>query len=118
MSNAQIKPLRGDIWFVDLDPVVGHEQGKARLCLVVSTNRFNVSPAGLVTLVPLTSTDRKIPWHVKISPPEGGVLKVSFAMCEQAGAFSKERFIGKSLGTVDDVTLREVENRLRILLEL
>jgi len=118
MTKMQIKPLRGDIWFVDLDPVVGHEQGKRRPCLVVSTNSFNTGYAGLVTLVPLTSVDKKIPWHVKITSPEGGVIKVSFALCEQVSTVSKDRFSGKPLGTVDDLTLHEVENRLRVLLEL
>lgn len=116
--KTNINPLRGDIWLVDLDPVVGHEQGKKRPCLVISANKFNRSHAELVMLIPITSKDKKILWHVMITPPEGGLKTKSFVMCEQVGTFSKERFSGTLMGTIDADTLDQVEQRLRILLEL
>ena len=46
------KVLRGEIWFVDLNPVVEHEQAKKRPCLIVSSDKFNQSAADLVVIVP------------------------------------------------------------------
>ncbi|MGI6209653.1 MAG: type II toxin-antitoxin system PemK/MazF family toxin [Anaerolineae bacterium] len=66
-------PSRGDIWLVDLGPTPGHEQAGRRPALVVSTDAFNQGPAGLVVVLPITTTERGIPLHVPVNPPEGGV---------------------------------------------
>ena len=57
------EPLRGEIWLVDLDPTMGHEQAGTRPALVVSTDYLNSSSADLVILVPLTTVKRGIPLH-------------------------------------------------------
>ena len=46
-------PKRGEIWVVDLDPASGHEQQKARPCLVISATKFN--QLGLIAAAPITS---------------------------------------------------------------
>ena len=55
---------------MDLDPT--REQAGKRPALVISTNGFNKSRADLVVVVPITSKDKGIPWHVPLQPPEGG----------------------------------------------
>ena len=65
-------PGRGEVWLVDVNPVRGHEQSGRRPALVVSDDLFNRGPAGLVIVMPITSTVRTIPSHVRVSPPEGG----------------------------------------------
>jgi len=55
-----------------LDPTRGHEQAGTRPGLIVSTDYFNSGSAGLVLLVPLTTTRTGIPLHVEVIPPEGG----------------------------------------------
>ncbi len=72
------QPSRGEIWDVDLDPVRGREQAGRRPALVVSVDRFNEGPADLIVIIPLTRTDRHIPWQVPIDPPEGGLSTRSF----------------------------------------
>ena len=57
MNNQ--KPSRGEIWFVDLNPVVGHEQAKIRPCLIISHDTFNHGPANLHIILPLTSKNMK-----------------------------------------------------------
>jgi len=111
------EPSRGDIWLVDLDPVRGHEQAGRRPAVILSTNPFNFSAAGIVVLVPLSTKEKHVPLHVRISPPEGGLREVSFIRCEDVRAVSKER-LSKRLGKVAPPTLAAVENRLRLLLEL
>ena len=111
------EPLRGEVWNVNLNPTRGREQSGSRPALVVSHNRFNESVAELVIVVPITSTERGIPLHVRIVPPEGGLKNVSFAKCEDVRSVSKER-LTKRLGTVSRPTLAAVEDRLRIVLDL
>ena len=81
------------MWLVELDPTRGREQQGKRPGLVISANGFNKSPADLVVVVPITSKDKSIPWHVAIAPPEGGVKTKSFVMCEAVRSVSKERFV-------------------------
>jgi mRNA interferase MazF len=109
--------LRGEIWVTDLDPTVGREQRGTRPALVVSADPLNTGPAQLVVLVPLTQTDRRVPLHVKIEPPNGGVRETSFAMCEAVRSVSKER-LARKWGKVDADTMRIVDDRLRIALDL
>ncbi len=109
---------RGEIWIADLDPVVGHEQGRRRPVLIVSTDRFNQGSASLVIVVPLTTADRHLSSHVEILPPDGGVKQRCFAMCEMVRSISKDRLTGVRWGRVSDPIMRAVEDRLTVLLEL
>ncbi len=111
-------PSRGEIWTANLSPIRGHEQAGQRPVLIVSTNQFNQSAADLVFVVPLTRTDRRIPLHVAIDPPEGGIKARSFILCDALRSISKERFVGQAWGKVSAETLEKVEDCLRILLEL
>ena len=110
-------PLRGEVWLVDLDPTRGREQAGKRPVLVVSANGFNKSPADLVVILPMTSKDKAIPWHVPLQPPEGGTKTKSFIMCEVVRSISHDRLVQRS-GAVTPATLDEVEDRLRILFDL
>jgi mRNA interferase MazF len=118
MSRTKaIAPSQDEVWVVDLDPAVGHEQGGVRPALVVSADRFNRTPAGLVTIVPITTTDRGLIAHVRIDPPEGGLVKTSFIMTDQVRTLSRQR-LGKRLGVITRATRAEVEVRIRIHLAL
>lgn len=108
---------RGEIWLLDFNPVVGHEQAGRRPGLVASVDLFNTSPAELVVAVPLTTTHRRVRSHVPIDPPEGGLRRRSYIMCENLRSVSTTRLI-RHLGTVDAATMAAVEDRLRILLDL
>lgn len=110
-------PLRGDIWNVNLDPTRGREQRGIRPALIVSHSTFNRSAAELVVVVPLTTTFRGIPLHVRIDPPEGGVKRVSYAKVEDVRSISKDRLTNR-FGSVSARTLAEVADRLRVLLDL
>jgi mRNA interferase MazF len=114
---STVKPSRGEVWQVALDPTRGHEQAGQRPALVVSVDTFNHGPAGLVVVVPITSRDRGIPLHVRVEPPEGGLKLPSVILCDHVRSVATERLVGR-LGTVSAVTLQQVEDRLRILLGL
>jgi mRNA interferase MazF len=111
------EPARGEVWLVDLGATRGHEQAGRRPALVVSVDLFNQGPAGLVVVIPITSKAKGIPFHVEIRPPDGGLRGVSFVKCEDVRSVSRER-LGERLGAVSGATLEQVEDRLRILLDL
>lgn len=109
------KPSYGEIWLVNLNSVVGREQAKIRPCLVVSDDRLNHGHADVSFIIPLTSQNKMIPWHVEVAPPEGGLKKVSYIMCEQMKSVSHLRFSQTSLGYVDQSTMDAVKARIRLL---
>ena len=109
---------RQEVWTVDLNPPgKGREIHGYRPALVVSVDELNNCLADMVVVVPLTTTDKKIPLHVKIQPPEGSVKKISFAKCDQIRTISKTR-LKKRLGHVSRGVMGHVEAVLRILLGL
>ena len=108
---------RGDVWWADLDPVVGHEQGRTRPVLVISTDDHLALPSALVSVVPLTRSWLGFPSHVRLDPPEANLSAASYAMTEQIRTVSRLRF-GRRLGAVEPSTLTAVDRRLRWLLGL
>ncbi len=110
-------PERGQVWYVTLDPVIGHEQAGFRPAIVVSVDEFNSGPMRRVVVVPLTKSDRRMPLNVRIEPPDGGLSVVSFAKPEDVRSVSVMR-LGRYVGTLSGTTMGLLEDRLRVLLGL
>ena len=108
MTAAQ--PLRGEVWDLNLDP-------DTRSALVLSEDIFNEGPAGLIVIAPITDAQRKIRWHVPVSPPESGLESESFIQCQDVRSVSRKR-LERPRGRIAAATMRLVEDRLRILLSL
>lgn len=107
-----MKINRGDIWLVNLDPVVGSEIAKTRPGVIFSRSDFNQF-AATVTVVPI-STGRYIPsFHVELA----GLKEGSHAIVPQIRVAYKKRLI-KKLGTVPDSQMKEIEQKLRFYLNL
>ena len=118
MDWKKNKVYRGDVWLFDPDPVKGREQGyKNRPCVIVSNNDFNNGFAELVIVLPCTTSDRGISSHVEITPPEGGVKRVSYAMTEQIRTIGKVRLL-KKMGNISRSTMVEIEGWIGDLLDL
>jgi mRNA interferase MazF len=110
------KPSRGEVWLADPPRgIQGREQLGSRPVLVISADEINHGPAGLSVVVPFTTRDRGVPLHVPVDPPEGGLAQHSVLLPEQLHAADQARLV-KRLGKVSDRTLRELEDRLRIVL--
>ena len=106
-------PKRGGIWFVSLEPVVGHEIGKARPALVISNDRNNLF-ANTVTVLPITSKTGKIyPFEVFLSSKETHLPKDSKIKCNQVRTIDKKRFMN-FVSTLSPERLKEVERALLI----
>ncbi|MDP9189791.1 MAG: type II toxin-antitoxin system PemK/MazF family toxin [Actinomycetota bacterium] len=108
-------PRQGEVWRLELSPGRGHEQAGQRPALVLSVDKFNGGPAGLVIVAPLTSVAKGQPLHVRIEPPEGGVRETSFAKAEDVRSVSSERLVDR-LGAVERSTLRAVTRRVALLI--
>ncbi|MBA2277423.1 MAG: type II toxin-antitoxin system PemK/MazF family toxin [Chloroflexia bacterium] len=101
----------------DLDPVRGHEQAGIWPVLVISDDRFNRSASNLAYGVPLTTRDHGFPGHLLVVPPEGGLTRPSYILCDQLRVLSHERLL-RRLGVVALPTLTAVELWLRAFLNL
>ena len=117
VKSGVANPARGEIWDVDLNPTVGREQSGHRPALIVSDDAMNASQRGLVVVIPVTGTDRGLPSHVPVNPPDGGLSKFSVIMTEQIRSVSKVR-LGRRHGKVTQEIMDQVEQTLRLVLGL
>lgn len=108
---------RGEVWLVDFGEPVGREQSGRRPAVVVSADPLNESRAGVVIVVPTTTTPRVLPSHIEIDTVTSGLDEVSYAKCEDVKPISDRRLIAR-LGAVPDTALFEIARSLRFLLNL
>ena len=102
---------RGDVVWVNLDPVVGSEVGKRRPAIVLQNEAANRhSPT--VTVIPLTTTmDRVYPFQVWIPAGEAGLDRDSKALCEQIRTLAKGRVQGV-IGSLSEDRMRQLREAL------
>ena len=106
-------PERGEIYLVCLDPTIGSEINKTRPALIIS-NDINNQAAQTVTVIPITSSTKKVyPFETLLSSQESGLPKSSKAKCNQIRTIDKKRLV-KSLGKVSKKELKEIEDSLSI----
>lgn len=108
---------RGDVWLVDFGDPVGREQSGRRPAVVVSADPLNESRAGVVIVIPCTTTRRGLPSHIEIEPGRSGLDDVSYAKCEDVKSVSEQRLVTR-LGSVVDESLFAIVRVLRFLLDL
>ncbi len=113
------EPLRpGDVWLVNLNPVVGSEQAGRRPGLIVSGPLHLSLPHSVVFVVPITSRDRGLRHQVRITSSASGLSKLpSFTRPEDARAVAYER-LERRIGTVTPAELTAVRRILRAFLDL
>ena len=108
---------RGDIFFSDLNPVKGSEQGGVRPVLVIQNNTGNhFSPT--VIIAPITSQLKKnsLPTHVTL-PTGNGLPEQSMVLLEQIRTVDRNR-IGQYISTVDDETMAAIDAAICVSLAL
>jgi len=113
---------RGEIRFVDLDPVRGSEANNSRPAVVVSNDIANTTAErlgrGVITVVPITSNvDRVYPFQVLLPAKATGLPRDSKAQAEQVRSVTVER-VGKRRGIVPPQLLRDLDEALRVHLAL
>lgn len=106
---------RGEIWWADLNPTKGSEQRGHRPVLVISNDQLHRIPLGLLWILPLTTSEYGVPNHIEVAPPEAGIPKRSFVMCEQIRTITEGR-LDDRIGELERGTLSEVDKKVRWLL--
>jgi Growth inhibitor len=107
--------VRGEVWLTDLEAGRKAEQSRVRLALVISATEMNATASGLITVLPVTTRELHIPAHIKLEPPEGGVLKTSFIVCDNIHTIARDR-LSKKLGVISYATMQRVESMLSMIL--
>jgi mRNA interferase MazF len=109
---------RGDVYFADLSPVVGSEQGGVRPVLVIQNdigNRF--SPTVIVAAITAQIQKAKLPTHVEIDAKKYGFERDSVILLEQIRTIDKQRLTDK-ITHLDDEMMELVDEALQISLGL
>ena len=109
---------RGDVYFADLSPVVGSEQGGVRPVLIIQNdigNRF--SPTVIVSAITAQIQKAKLPTHVEIDAETHGFDRNSVILLEQLRTIDKQRLTDK-ITHLDEETMHLVDEALQISLGL
>ena len=105
---------RGDIYYADLSPVIGSEQGGVRPVLVVQNDVGNkYSPTVIAAAVTSQINKAKMPTHIEIKADEYGLAKDSVVLLEQVRTIDKKRLKDK-IGKLDDELMDQVNEALSI----
>ena len=105
---------RGDVYFADLSPVVGSEQGGTRPVLIVQNNVGNkYSPTVIVAAITSQLSKAKIPTHIELPASVYNLPKDSVILCEQIRTIDKRR-LGQKVSSLDEQKMKEVNKALFI----
>ncbi len=105
---------RGDIFYADLSPVVGSEQGGVRPVLVVQNDVGNrYSPTVIAAAITSRLHKNKLPTHIEISCAGCGLARDSVVLLEQIRTLDKRR-LREKLGQLDEVTMQRINEAIQI----
>lgn len=100
---------RGDVYYADLDPVIGSEQNGHRPIIVIQNDMGNLySPTTIAAMV-TSSQKKKLPTHVHVIDKGSGLSDDSIVMLEQIRTIDKQR-LGSMIGHVSDETMELIED--------
>lgn len=117
-SVSRLIIRRGDVFYADLSPVVGSEQGGVRPVLVIQNDIGNkYSPTVIIAAVTSQINKAKLPTHIEINGKQYGLPKDSVILLEQVRTIDKRRFIEK-ICKLDDEMMDKVNEGLMISLGL
>ena len=105
---------RGDVFYADLSPVVGSEQGGIRPVLVIQNDVGNkYSPTVIIAAITSQINKAKLPTHIEISGEDYGLNKDSVILTEQVRTVDKKR-LKEKIGHLDDELMEKVNEALEI----
>ena len=105
---------RGDIFYADLSPVVGSEQGGVRPVLIIQNDVGNkYSPTVIVAAITSQINKAKLPTHIEIQSSECGLSKDSVVLLEQIRTIDKRR-LKEHMGHLDDGSMNKIDEALSI----
>ena len=105
---------RGDIYYADLSPVIGSEQGGLRPVLIVQNDIGNkYSPTVIAAAITSRMSKAKLPTHIDIYAKDAGLAKDSVFLLEQIRTIDKKR-LKEKMGHLDDTAMNDVNNAISV----
>lgn len=105
---------RGDIYYADLSPVVGSEQGGLRPVLIIQNDVGNkYSPTVIAAAITSRMGKTRLPTHIDIYAEKAGLAKDSVVLLEQIRTLDKKR-LKEKMGHLDDGMMSEVNNAIAV----
>ena len=105
---------RGDIYYADLSPVVGSEQGGMRPVLIVQNDVGNrYSPTVIAAAITSQTGKARLPTHISLGGRSCGLTKDSVILLEQIRTIDKQR-LRERMGKVDDELMNRVDNAIAV----
>ena len=105
---------RGEIYYADLSPVVGSEQGGIRPVLIVQNDVGNRhSPTVIAAAITSRHDKAKLPTHIAVGGGEGGLAKDSIVLLEQIRTLDKRR-LKERMGELDEGAMSKIDSALSI----
>lgn len=105
---------RGDIYYADLSPVVGSEQGGIRPVLIVQNDVGNrYSPTVIAAAITSQKDKTELPTHIKVTAQGSGLQRDSIILLEQVRTIDKKR-LKERMGTLDLVSMDRVDQALSV----
>lgn len=105
---------RGDIFYADLSPVIGSEQGGIRPVLIVQNDVGNrYSPTVIAAAITSRRDKTKLPTHIPIEASGSGLQKDSVVLLEQVRTLDKQR-LKEKMGSVDYNSMKEINQALSV----
>lgn len=109
---------RGDIYYADLSPVVGSEQGGIRPVLIIQNDVGNrYSPTVICAAITSRMNKAKLPTHIEIDSRRCQIMKDSVILLEQIRTIDKQR-LKDMIGHLDKERMRSVDEAIRVSLTL
>jgi mRNA interferase MazF len=112
--------LRGEIYFVDLSPVKGHEQAGLRPVLVISTDDLNRKPLVITVVIGTKGSNvtREYPSNIRVPSQASGLPLDTVFLCYQVRSLDHSRFKDPPAGKLPDAYMAQVEDALRLCYDL
>ncbi len=105
---------RGDIFYADLSPVVGSEQGGMRPVLIVQNDTGNKhSPTVIAAAITSQTSKARLPTHIELNAQSVGLTRDSVILLEQIRTIDKSR-LRERMGKLDDNTMTKVDNAIAV----
>lgn len=105
---------RGDIFYADLSPVVGSEQGGTRPVLIVQNDTGNKhSPTVIAAAITSQTNKAKLPTHIELTGSSVGLSKDSVVLLEQIRTIDKRR-LREHMGRLDEGMMNRVDNAIAV----
>lgn len=109
-----VRIRRGEIYYADLSPVVGSEQGGIRPVLIVQNDVGNkYSPTVIAAAITSQQEKTKLPTHIELTAENCGLQKNSIVLLEQIRTIDKKR-LKEKMGMLDDGAMNRIDNALSV----